>query len=283
MQALQALARWPVANAAAAVVVCEPGTGPPVTLAQAGDHQRPGPWASVTKLCTTLAVLVAVEERILALDERAGPPGATVAHLLAHASGLGPDGGVLAPPGRRRIYSNAGFEVLADVVTGAADLAFDRYLAEAVLEPLGMDGAALPPGASAASGMTGRAHDLVQLARELLAPAVVHPDTLARATAVTFPGLSGVLPGFGRQDPCDWGLGFEVRDAKSPHWTGSANSPATFGHFGRAGSFLWVDPAAQAALVVQSDREFGPWAVDAWPALADDVLADLGELRRGRV
>ena len=61
-----------------------------------------------------------------------------------------------------------------------------------------------------------------------------------------FPGLVGVLPGFGRMDPNDWGLGFELRDAKSPHWTGARNSPRTFGHFGGSGTFLWVDPERAA-------------------------------------
>ena len=57
-----------------------------------------------------------------------------------------------------------------------------------------------------------------------------------------FPGLVGVLPDVGRMDPNDWGLGVELRDAKTPHWTGARNSPRTFGHFGGSGTFLWVDP-----------------------------------------
>ena len=88
-----------------------------------------------------------------------------------------------------------------------------------------------------------------------------------------YPGLRGVLPGFGSQNPNDWGLGFEIRGAKHPHWTGSANSPATFGHFGQSGTMLWIDPAAGIALVALADRDFGPWAAAAWPALADAVLA----------
>jgi CubicO group peptidase (beta-lactamase class C family) len=72
--------------------------------------------------------------------------------------------------------------------------------------------------------------------------------------------------------PNDWGLGFELRDRKSPHWTGTRNSPATFGHFGAAGTFLWVDPDAGLACAVLTDEPFGPWAVEAWPALGDAVL-----------
>ena len=89
-----------------------------------------------------------------------------------------------------------------------------------------------------------------------------------------FPGLPGILPGFGRQEPNDWGLGFELRDGKSPHWTGGANAPETFGHFGRSGTFLWVDPVAGIALGALTDLAFGDWAIDAWPRLADAVLAE---------
>ena len=75
------------------------------------------------------------------------------------------------------------------------------------------------------SGLHGSLDDLLALGRELLAPTLVAPETFAEATSVQFPGLVGVLPGFGRQEPNDWGLGFELRDAKSPHWTGAGNSP----------------------------------------------------------
>ncbi len=96
----------------------------------------------------------------------------------------------------------------------------------------------------------------------------------ADASEVQYPGLRGVLPGFGAQDPNDWGLGFEIRGTKSPHWTGTHNSPRTFGHFGQSGTMLWVDPDAQLGLVALTDRNFGPWAAEAWPVLADAVLAE---------
>jgi CubicO group peptidase (beta-lactamase class C family) len=268
VDALAALARWPVGTAGAAVVDARD------VRAAAGALDEPLPWASVTKLLTALAVLVAVEEGTVALDAPAGPAGSTVRHLLAHAGGLGPDGAVLAPPGARRIYSNAGYEVLADVVAGAARLPFAGYLHEAVLGPLALGGTTLE--GTPAAGAVGPVGDLLRLGRELLAPTVVAPATLAEATAVAFPGLVGVLPGFGRQDPNDWGLGPEVRGHKAPHWTGRRNSPRTFGHFGQAGGFLWVDPDAGVACACLTDRPFGPWAAEAWPALADDVLAEAG-------
>jgi CubicO group peptidase (beta-lactamase class C family) len=98
-------------------------------------------------------------------------------------------------------------------------------------------------------------------------------DPGRRATGVAFPGLVGVLPGFGHQDPNDWGLGVEVRGRKSPHWTATTGSPRTFGHFGRAGGFVWVDPDAGLACCGLTDRPFGPWAAEAWPRLGDAVLA----------
>ncbi|MGH9281880.1 MAG: serine hydrolase domain-containing protein [Acidimicrobiales bacterium] len=266
MDSLATVEQWPVDHAAVAVVA------PGGVVATRGPQERSFGLASVTKILTALAVLVAVEEGIVALEDEAGPRGATVAHLLAHASGLGLDGARLAAPGRRRIYSNAGIETVAELVAERAGMPFATYAAEGVFAPLGMTATAIT--GSPAWRASSTAADLSAFARELLAPTLVSEKTLAGATTVAFPGLTGIMPGFGRQEPNDWGLGFELRDHKTPHWTGSRNSPATFGHFGRYGSFLWVDPEAATGLVVLTDREFGSWAVEAWPALSDAVLAE---------
>ena len=266
---LEAIDGWPVDTVGAAVVA------PGGVVEARGAVDVPLAWASLTKLLTALAVHVACEEETLALDQPAGPPGSTVAHLLAHASGLAPEGtDVLAPPGERRIYSNAGFEVLADELAAAARMPFPTYLHEAVLAPLGLAGTVVE--GSAAAGAIGPVADLARLAGELQAPTLLAPTTLARARTVAFPGLDGVLPGFGTQRPNPWGLGFEVRGSKQPHWTAPDGSPETFGHFGRAGGFCWVDPDAGVACVSLADRDFGPWAVEAWPPLAATVLASTG-------
>ena len=249
------------------------GDGTPQVVSTRGDVDRRFRLASVTKLLTTTAVLVAIEEEAVTLDQPAGPEGSTVRHLLAHASGLGTDGGVVAPPGRRRIYSNAGFEQVADTVSAAAMIPFVDYLVEGVVEPLGMRATTLE--GSPAHGATSTVHDLALLAGEVLAPSLLDPLTWEQATAVAFPGLDGILPGFGQQSPNDWGLGFEIRGTKTPHWTATANSPATVGHFGRSGTFLWIDPVQGVALVCLTDLDFGPWAVRAWPALGDAVLHEL--------
>jgi CubicO group peptidase (beta-lactamase class C family) len=261
---LAVVASWPVPTAAVGVTSSSAG------LAGTGPLEEALPLASVTKLLTAMGVLVAVEEETVGLDEPAGPDGSTVAHLLAHASGLGLDGARITLPGRRRIYSNAGFEVLGEVVAAKSKIPFDAYVTEAVLQPLGMSHTRM---GNPAWGAVGCASDLLALGRELLEPRVLSRAMLDQASAVAFPGLDGVLPGFGRQSPNDWGLGFELRDGKSPHWTGGRNSPSTFGHFGRSGTFLWVDPAAGLACACVTNRDFGPWATEAWPALSDDVLA----------
>ena len=267
LDALAQIDGWPAEHASAGVVQVERAW-------TRGPTEQVFPWASVTKPVTAMATLVAAEEGILDLDESAGPKGSTVRHLLAHASGLPFDGDKpIGRPGQRRIYSNTGFEVLADLLAERAEMPFAEYLRAAVLEPLEMGATRL--NGSPASGLEGPLDDLLGFARELLEPRLVAPETLAEATTVAFPGLAGILPDIGRFDPNDWGLGFELRDAKSPHWTGEANSEGTFGHFGGSGSFLWVDPAVSSACVSLSDLQFGDWAKDAWPRLSDAVLVDL--------
>ncbi|WP_237568744.1 serine hydrolase domain-containing protein [Mycolicibacterium lacusdiani] len=270
MNVLAQVDEWPVPNAAAAAV------SPVGTLAEHGDVDRRFPLASVTKLLVARAAHVAIEEGALDLDAPAGPPGSTVRHLLAHTSGLSMrSADVIATPGTRRVYSNEGFAVLARTLQEESGIEFADYLREAVLDPLGMTSTTLAGGVEEAGyGGESTTADLAVFARELLRPELVSPQLHGEATTVQFPGLAGVLPGFGTQRPNDWGLGFELRDGKSPHWTGAQNSAATYGHFGQSGTFLWVDPAADLALVVLTDRDFGDWTQTVWPAISDGVLRD---------
>jgi CubicO group peptidase (beta-lactamase class C family) len=266
VDALRVVETWPAEIVAAGAVRSDQ------VLGWHGDEAHEFAWASVTKLVTALAALVALEEGIVELEDEAGPPGSTIRHLLAHASGLPTEGELpIARPGERRIYSNTGFELLAQAIAARAEMPFEEYLAAAVLTPLEFSGELR---GSPASGLYGTLLDALDLARELLNPTVVAAETLAEATSVVFPGLSGVLPGFGRMEPNDWGLGFELRNGKTPHWTGAQNSSRTFGHFGRAGTFLWVDPEIDLALGCLTTLEFGDWAKEAWPQLSDAVVAE---------
>jgi len=270
--ALAALADWPVSAAAAAVI------GPGGVLGSHGDTERVFELASVTKPLVARAAQIAIEEGVVELDTAAGPPGSTVRHLLAHASGLAMHSDhVLAKPGTRRMYSNYGFTVLAQTVERESGIEFGRYLSEAVCEPLAMATTRLDGGSVAAGfGATSTVADLAVFAGDLLRPSTVSAQLHAEATRVQFPGLDGVLPGYGVQRPNDWGLGFEIRDAKSPHWTGARNSARTYGHFGQAGGFIWADPEVELALVVLTDRDFGEWALEPWPAICDAVISEYG-------
>ncbi len=283
---------WPVRRGGAALLTADgvevawrPGSG-------AGDEFAV---ASVTKLLTTMAALVAVERGRIDLDDPVdlstqvaeladgeGPAVATLRQLLAHASGLPQDPGARRrPPEQRRIYSNLGFQALAEGVADAVGLAFATWLAVAVLDPLGMAatrlGAYQGVEADPAAGASSSLPDLVRLARCLLdrGDPLVGADLFAEATRVQFPGLAGLVPGVGRFDPCDWGLGFELHDGKTPHWMGDRRSPAAFGHFGASGCFVWVDPAAGVAAAAVSDRPFddGRWGMATWPAWSDHAPA----------
>ncbi|HSY16225.1 MAG TPA: serine hydrolase domain-containing protein [Jatrophihabitantaceae bacterium] len=270
LDALGALDTWPVTTAAAAVVT---GGG---VLATHGPVEHVFALASVTKPLAALATLIAVEEGALELSEPADPsliPGATLSHLLAHASGLAPERRLRSfAPAVRRVYSNVGIELAGELVEAAVEMPLARYFDQAIGQPLGLTSTSIQ-GSPAKDGRS-CVSDLARLLDELLnGPRLLHPTTLAQATTVAYPGLRGVLPGFGAQDPNDWGLGFEIKASKRPHWTGALNSAATYGHFGQRGTMFWVDPVARVGLVALADEPFGAWAAQAWPALSDAVLA----------
>ncbi|HET7744539.1 MAG TPA: serine hydrolase domain-containing protein [Gaiellaceae bacterium] len=266
MQELRQIDDWPVPFAAAGIV------GTDGRMETHGDAAAAVRLASVSKPVVALAFLVAAEEGVVDLDEPGGPPGSSVRHLLAHASGLPFEGTApIARPGTRRIYSNEGFRVLGAHLADRAEMPFADYLRAAICGPLGLG---LDPSGDPGSGMQASLSDVLALGRELLAPRLVAPETLAELTSVQFPGLSGVLPDFGRFEPLDWGLGVQL-NSSGPSWMGTRVSRRTFGHFGGSGTFLWVDPDLGAACAVLTTREFGDWAKDAWPRLSDAVVDEL--------
>ncbi len=270
MRALQLVARWDVANAAAAVVAADGRI-----VGAIGDLDRVFRLASLTKVVTGWAAMVAVEEGTIGLDDPIGQPGCTLRHLLAHAGGYPTNGtDPVSKPGRRRIYSNSGIELATSAIEQRAGMPFTAYVTEAVLTSLGMTNTRLA--GSPASGLHGTASDLARLLAELQQPRLLSPEGAAEAVTIQFAELTGIVPGVGRFDPCPWGLGVEIRGEKSPHWTGTTNSPATFGHFGAAGSMLWVDPTAGCALVALTDRAFDDWpaALGEWSTLSDAVIAE---------
>jgi len=266
---LESVATWDVPNAAAAVVTRDG------EIAEVyGDVARPFPLVSITKVITGWAAMIAVEEGVLDLDAPAGQPGCTLRHLLSHAGGYAFDGpDPISAPGRRRIYSNTGIELAAAALEAAAGMPFEDYARAAVLEPLATTTAELR--GSSAHGATASVIDMAALLGELLQPRLLSSAGAAEVATIQYPGLAGIVPGVGRFDPCPWGLGVEIRGTKAPHWTGTTNSPGTFGHFGGSGTMLWVDPVAGCGLVALTDRRFDSWpeARAAWSEVSDQVVA----------
>lgn len=270
---LAAVGTWDVPHASAAVVAADGEIATAV-----GDVDRRYRLASVTKIVTGWTCMIAVEEGIVALDDPVGQDGCTLHHLLAHAGGYAFNGHVpITSPGRRRIYSNTGIEMAADHVGERAGLPFARYLAEAVLDPLGWSERALD--GSPAFGLYGTVRDLTRLLGELMHPKLLSADGAAAIRSTQYPDLAGIVPGVGRFDPCPWGLGVEIRGEKSPHWTGTTNAPETFGHFGAAGTMAWVDPVASCGVVALTDRRYDEWpaeALAAWSSMSDAVISEYG-------
>lgn len=241
-------------------------TDPRRTVASRGPVDEVLPLASVTKPLAAYAVLVAVDQGRVDLDDDVTGDGRTLRHLLAHASGLPPDeGGPTTAPEKRRIYSNWGYELLGEHVQDAVRRPFPEWLRSQVLVPLGMHDTTLD-GSPAKDGH-GTVADLLRFARELLAPTLLDPGLAEDLRTPQWPDLDGVLPGYGRQEPNPWGLGFEVRADKDPHWTHQDLPATTFGHFGQSGSFLWVARDEECAAAFLCDEPFGQWAVEGWPAV----------------
>lgn len=249
-----------------AVVVSAWREGAWRTVATCGDLDAPRAWASVSKLLTAWAAATDVEEGRADLREALGPPGSTLAHLLAHASGLGLErGDPVSTPGTKRIYSNYGIDLAAAHLAEGASTA--QWLERRVVQPLALDSTRV--GTRAAEGVVGSTRDLSRFAREWVVPTTLPSRRRDAVLEVFEPALAGIVPGFGRFTPCPWGLGVEVRGDKK-HWMGEwpANS---FGHFGRSGALLLANVEEGICVVATSTVPFGPWAHDLWPTWTSDV------------
>jgi CubicO group peptidase (beta-lactamase class C family) len=284
---------WPVPHATACVVSARQGEAEVVAFH--GDLDHPYRLASITKMVSAYAILVAVEEAVVDLDaaidlaaisssESGSLTGAdhspvTLRHLLSHAAGFPFEGlQPVAPVGTSRIYSNTGIELAAQWLEIQSGITFSEYLTEAVLDPLAMTSSQFS--GSAAHGLTSSTRDLSRFAAELLTPRLISPTTLNEAIRTQYPDLDGIVPGMGRYTPCPWGLGMEIAGDKSPHWMGRERSQSTFGHFGGAGTMMWVDPEARISLIALTDQSFDQWAATAtrqWAHLSDLVLMAAGD------
>lgn len=261
---------WPVPTVAAAAITSG-GSSSDTVLHGATDALFP--LASVSKLITSYSVLIAVEEGAFELDDAVAeiaeeysttidaPGDATVRELLSHASGVGMHSRDREKPARtRRIYSSVGYEILADLIS-ATGIPFTEYTRAAICEPLDID---IHLSGSAGHGFGASARDLAVLVAEFLSPTLLSEQLWDEALTAQFPELDGVVPGYGPQRPCPWGLGMEIHGEKSPHWMGAEMPADVAGHFGQAGTFLWFHRPSGRAAVALTDRPFGDWATQRW-------------------
>jgi CubicO group peptidase (beta-lactamase class C family) len=50
--------------------------------------------------------------------------------------------------------------------------------------------------------------------------------------------------------------------------------PRTFGHFGRAGGFIVVDPDRSLGVCTLGDEPFGPRMLEVWPVFLEALCAE---------
>jgi len=229
-------------------------------VAQTGDLNERRAWASVSKMAVGLAFGVENDWSLHQFNESIGPRGATIANLLSHSAGLGlEEGDPQVAVGSKRVYSNYAIDYAVRAIVAENDPA--NWMDGRVFRPFGMNATRLEGRVS--SGVVGSTQDLLRLAVAWLRLDGLSKETRNRLITPFLPELGGIVPGFGRFNPCPWGLGPEVRGQKQ-HWMGDW-AEASFGHFGQSGAMMLLDPDEQIGIVATSTEPFGPWAHELWP------------------
>jgi beta-N-acetylhexosaminidase len=293
--------------------------------------------ASLTKVvATTTAAMILVDEGRLDLDAPVqqylprftGPDkeGVTVRHLLAHCSGID----WWAPlfreitgkaayverieamplayePGAKELYSDLGVILLGAILEQVSGVPLERFVAERVLEPLGMSDTRFRPdvtllpriapterdewrgrvvhgevhdenafamgGIAPHAGLFSTAPDLARFAQAMLAM-LGHGDhegrpIVERATVELFTRRAGIVAG------SDRALGWDTKSAEGST-AGTLFSPSSFGHTGFTGTSLWVDPERELYLVLLTNRVHptreNRKIAEVRPAVADAVV-----------
>lgn len=210
-------------------------------------------------------------------------------------------------PGTRAAYSDPGFILLGKALEVLAGETLDRFCEREVFAPLGMRQTrfrpfpfpAIPPteedrdfrhrtvqgevhdencsvlgGVAGHAGLFAPAADLLRFAEATLAPlhgrAGVAP--LFRAETIKlFTTPSGLPHGSSRA------LGWDT--PSQPSSSGTSFSPTSYGHLGYTGTSLWIDPEADLAVVLLTNRTFPTrenWKLQDWrPRFHDQVRRSL--------
>jgi CubicO group peptidase (beta-lactamase class C family) len=269
--------------------------------------------ASLTKPLVGAACMVALEEGLLDLDAEVRDS-FTLRHLLSHCAGLPEAGlrwqePPAYAPGTQRWYSNAGYVQAARLLEAASGMSCAAYLGEAVFVPLAMDASLgldeadaprtapvwqpgrygdgelfnsqqfrsdAPPqaGAFASARAYGAFLSCLLSAGDAGGRALLVPETVDELLAPQFGPLPGGVGGVGEWPDLCWGLGFDVRGRREPHWAGAALSERAASHFGASGTLAWLDPERGLGLVALANRgTYAGWWREPWAALGAAVTA----------
>lgn len=208
-------------------------------------------------------------------------------------------------PKTRVAYSNVGYMLLGIIVERITHQPFASALKTIVLDPLGIEGyfGVEPPRrpariedvkkftgtpfesyntlywrmrASPDGGLLTTAAGALQLIRVFLERErkFLHPETVTAATRNQVENLGGGMIEGLEWPYCPWGLGPELRDAKTPHWTPTAASPTSFGHIGASGCIVWADPIADISWAILGTKTTSnAWNQQGFSAIGNAILA----------
>ena len=198
------------------------------------------------------------------------------------------------PPGTIVGYSNVGYWLLGGVIEAVSGSAFAELMRSDVFTAAGLTDTFIDPPqseypriarrygrakimnatygrrlSSPSAGIFATATDLVKFAsyflhggstngRRLLSPASVELMGSDQTN-----GLPGGIEGIQEWPVCPWGLGWEIKGQKRPHWTGELTGCSTICHVGQGGTLLWADPESGIAVAVLANRDVSTgWATD---------------------
>jgi CubicO group peptidase (beta-lactamase class C family) len=280
--------------------------------AVANDPSTIYEFASMTKpMATASAIMLLVQRGVLRLGDKVarwipayaqnGKQDVTVLQLLTQTSGMQIDyakadfrsdvATILAhtyaaplrfQPGTKFEYSDLAFITLADVVTHAAGIPYERFVQENIFRPLGMRDAFFDttidaahaarlapqtrnqtveklrnafgtvPGLNGHAGMLATADDVALLARAYLRAA---RGESARGFALTPATVRAMIEpryvGAGQIR----GLGWDLDSVYSRN-RGEIFARGGFGHTGSSGTSVWIDPASDVAYVFASNAHY---------------------------
>ncbi|MFQ3632006.1 serine hydrolase domain-containing protein [Roseiflexus sp.] len=242
-------------------------------------------------------------------DRSRFPPDAGTANELRTYVDANP----IAPPGSKVEYSNVGYGLLGLIIEEVSRTPFATFMREHVIAPAGLHDTwlappddlfprivhvegTLDPGSSTerfnsvyARRQTHPAGSVLSTARDVArffqifldngmcdGRAVLAPATARLMITNQTAGLRGGIEGFMTWNECAWGLGFDLRGNKHPHFSGEYTSPSTFGHTGVSGVFAWADPALDLVCVMLANRTlFSLWHASCWSRFSTAVTASL--------